>query len=332
MRILINTYTLKLYQLFQYVDRSGKQDLLKYSRNEYLEHIAALRGVYRLPAQAAVTLLRFTLSTPLEYAAVIPAGTTVTGGDNVFFAVTEPGEIPIGQTEITLPAVCEQTGAIGNNYPAGRLNVINRPLPFTPQVTNITPASGGVDIESDQSLAERTFLAPSGYSVAGPDDAYKFWVRSYSQAVTDVEVFTPEPGVVDIRVLLYNGELPGAEFIGGLYQYLKNEKVRPFTDNVQIAAPDLADYDIDLVYYISAKDRNITTSIQSRVEQALRYYIAWQGQKIGRDINPDVIRQLFREAGAKRVPITAPEFTKLTSVQLAKLGTVNAIYGGLEDD
>ena len=332
MRILINTYTLKLYQLFQYVDRCGKQDLLKYSKGEFLKNIAALRSVYQLPSKAAHTTLLFTLSAQLDYIADIPQGTLVTGGDGVFFKVAENGQIPVGKLEVFLPAVCTLEGIIGNNYPVGRLNTIVQPLPFTPIVKNITPTEGGVDSESDQSLAERTFLAPSGYSVAGPDDAYKFWVRSYSQAVTDVEVHTPTPGVVDIRVLLNDGELPGTEFINGLHEYLKEQKVRPFTDNVLIAPPNLINYDINLVYYISTRDRNISAAIKQRIESSVEYYCSWQCRKIGRDINPDVLVQLFREAGAKRLSVTTPIFTPLTPSQLAYADTVNVIFGGLEDD
>ena len=332
MRILINTYTLKLYQLYQHIDRCGKQDLLKYSKGEFLQNIAALRSVCQLPSKAAYTTLLFTLSTPLEYNAVIPQGTTVTGGDGVFFEVRGYGQIPAGELEVFLPAICTSVGTIGNNYPVGRLKTIVQPLPFTPRVANITPTEGGMDAESDQSLAERTFLAPSGYSVAGPDDAYKFWVRSYSQAVTDVEVHTPEPGTVDIRVLLNDSELPGTEFIAGLSEFLKEHKVRPFTDNVIIAAPNLVPFDINLVYYISTRDRNIAAIIMRRIEISYKHYLSWQTQKIGRDINPDVIRQLFREAGAKRLEITTPIFTMLTKTQLAHAGTINVIFGGLEDD
>jgi phage-related baseplate assembly protein len=331
-RILLYTYTLKLYQLYQYVDRSGKQDLLKYSRGGFLDNIAALRSVARLPIQAAQTLLTFTLSAPLEYAALIPMGKEVTGGDNVFFRVTRTGEIPIGEIEVTLPAVCTQSGSVGNQYPIGILNTIVQPLPFTPSVRNISPASGGVDEESDQSLAERTFLAPSGFSVAGPDEAYIFWVKTYSQAITDVNVFMPEPGTVDIRILLNDGELPGQGFIEGLFAFLKENKVRPLTDKVLIAPPDLVDYSIELIYYISTKDRNTAGTIQERVSLALKYYSAWQNQKIGRDINPDTLRQLFREAGAKRLDLRSPDFTLLTGVQLARLVNTHVVYGGLEDD
>ena len=34
----------QLYQAMQYIDRAGKQNLLKYSYGEFLDHLAALRA------------------------------------------------------------------------------------------------------------------------------------------------------------------------------------------------------------------------------------------------------------------------------------------------
>jgi phage-related baseplate assembly protein len=332
MRVLIHTYVLKLYQLYQYVDRAGKQDLLKYSAGAFLDHIAALRGVTRLPAASAVTTLRFTLSAPLAYTAAIQAGTLATAGDNVFFATTAYGEIPPGGLTADLPAQCVTPGAAGNIYAAGRVKVIVQPFPYAASVANITDAAGGAEAESDVSLAERTFLAPSGYSVAGPDDAYVFWTKTYSQAISDVNMYSPDPGVVDIRVLLEGGQRPGAAFLEGLWEYLANNRVRPLTDTVLVKAPDPLEYDIDCVYYIRSVDRNNAAAIQQRLDAALDGYLAWQDRKIGRDVNPSMLSRMLMSAGIKRVEITAPVFTVAHQTQLATLRGSTVQYGGLEDD
>ena len=62
MRIALYAAALELYQIEMFVDRAGKQDLLKYSYGEFLDNLAAGRGVTRQPAAAATTTLRFTLS------------------------------------------------------------------------------------------------------------------------------------------------------------------------------------------------------------------------------------------------------------------------------
>ena len=65
----------QLYQAMQYIDRAGKQNLLKYSYGEFLDHLAAFKGLTRRPAASAVTTLRFTASAVRDTAIGIPSGT-----------------------------------------------------------------------------------------------------------------------------------------------------------------------------------------------------------------------------------------------------------------
>ena len=71
---------------------------------------------------------------------------------------------------------------------------------------NITRTAGGADKESDQSYYERLRESMESFSTAGPEGGYSYHVKSVSAAITDVSATTPEPGVVDIRVLLNGGE------------------------------------------------------------------------------------------------------------------------------
>ena len=49
-------------------------------------------------------------------------------------------------------------------------------------------------MESNDDLRRRVTLAPSGYSVAGPDDAYIFLALSASGLVLDAKPTSPSPG------------------------------------------------------------------------------------------------------------------------------------------
>jgi len=262
----------------------------------------------------------------------IPMGTLVTAGDNIFFGTIAYAEIPAGELTVTVDAACTTPGVIGNSYTAGKLNAIVRPLPFMPTVINITDAEGGADTESDNAFAERIYLAPSGYSVAGPDAAYIFWVKSYSALIQDVKVPSPSPGVVDVRVLLTNGEIPDKGFLDGLLSYLRNSNVIPLTDNVVANPPDIIPYDLDVTYFISTANQNNAITIQNAVNLAFQSYIRWQRSSIGRDINPDALINLFIQAGAKRAQIRSPVFTVINDTSVANENLVNLIYGGLEDD
>ena len=61
-RIMLYAIALELYQDEQYIDRAGKQDLIKYSYGEFLDNLGAGRGVTRKQPAPAETTLSFTLS------------------------------------------------------------------------------------------------------------------------------------------------------------------------------------------------------------------------------------------------------------------------------
>ena len=68
MRIALYAVALDLYQTEQYVDRAGKQDLLKYSYGEFLDNLAGNRGVTRNQPAAARTTIRFRKPKPMRSA------------------------------------------------------------------------------------------------------------------------------------------------------------------------------------------------------------------------------------------------------------------------
>lgn len=331
-RIQLYAVALDLFQIEQYVDRAGKQDLLKYSYGGFLDNLAAGRGVTRQPATAAKTTLRFTLSAIKTYASAIPEGTRVTNGDGVYFRTTEYGEVPAGAEYADVEAECVAPGVGGNNFLPGQVNILVDPLPYVEKVENNTTTEGGTDLEDDTSLAERTFLAPSGYSTAGPQDAYTYWTKTYNTDIGSVRPVTPEPGRVTVYILMQDGSLPGDEVINGLALFLDNREVRPMTDVVSVSSPEVKSFDLKLTYYIARSNQASAAAIQKQVDAAIADFITWQTTEIGRDINQSELIRRVREAGAKRVDLEAPDFEKVGDTQVAQLGTKEVIYGGLEDD
>ncbi len=333
MRLIAYADCLLLYQVIQYADRAGKLSLLKYSYGDYLENIGALKGIERLQGASAVTKLRFTLSMRRNNVVVIPAGTRVTAGDGTYFETSDSLEISAGSLYGEVHASCRVMGEKGNGYRPGELKVLVDPVPYVAKVENLTVTEGGADLETDENLAERIFLAPSSWSTAGPDDAYKYWVKTFDAAITDVRVESETPGIVEIYFILQDGALPDEAMLEGVADYLREEGVRPLTDQVIVRAPEAQRYEISLDYYINASDRARAASIQENVRDAVREYIEWQKQKIGRDINPDQLRKLVISAGAKRVSVGQPDFQRVASSGIAQLsGDADVRYGGVEDD
>lgn len=313
------------------IDYSAKQNLLAYATGEYLDHIGILVGARRLPAAAAKTTERFTLSSIRSKPVTIPLGTRVTAGDGIFFSTLQEAIIPAGQSYVDAQMECTEAGAKGNNYSLGDLNTLVDPIPYVAAVSNITVPEGGADLEDDESFRERIQQAPESFSTAGPTGAYEYWAKTASVLIQDVSVSSPSPGVVDIRVLLENGEIPGQEILDAVYAICNDEKIRPLTDYVQVQAPEVVNYDLDVTYYIGKENASIAASLREKIEAAIMDYRIWQRTVLGRDINPSELIYQAIKAGAKRVVVPTPTYQLLEPYQVAKEQTVTVTYGGLED-
>lgn len=324
---------LQIYQAFQYIDRAGKQSLLKYSYSDFLDNLGLLKGVTRSPATAAVTTLRFTVSAVRQVATAIPKGTRVSTGGSVYFATDEYAEIPAGGSTVDVPATCTDAGTEGNELAAGDLTIMVDPLPYVASVVNTTATEGGTDVESDDDLAERIYLAPGAYSTAGPEDGYLFHAKQFNPSIGDVVATSNQAaGTVDIVFIMSDGKTPGAEMINGLKEYLNGKTRRPMTDLVNVSAPAEVTYTVDLTYYINRSDSARAVAIQEAVQTAVADYLTWQ-RTIGRDINPSKLVALVMAAGAKRVTVTAPTYTTVDAIKVSALsGSPTISYGGLEDD
>ena len=321
------------FQMYQILDNAAKMNLLKYSKGNFLRHLGAFKKTFIQEPKPAVVTARFTLSEIRKDVIYIPQGTRITAGDGVYFATVDYAEVKAGDSFVDVDCTCETVGEVGNEYIVGQIETIVDPVPYVSGVSNITKSDGGTGEESEDSFRERIFLAPSSYSVAGPADAYEYWVKQYnSAAIEDVKIYEPTEAVVDIRILLIGGALPSKTFCSGCLEYLRENPIIPLTDNDLVAAPDVVNYNLKAVYYIARSDLNNIKVIQESIEAAKETYLNWQRTKIGRDINPDALTEFVRAAGGKRVVITSPVFTPIPETSIAIEKSVEFVYGGIEDD
>lgn len=310
----------------------GKQNLLKYAVGGNLDNIAALTETERLPASAAMTTIKITLSEARDNEVIVPQGTRVSTADGIYFALSEAVIIPARNTAATGAAVCTETGDIGNGYLPGEINQIVDPVAYVAAMTNTTQSEGGSDEEDDESLRERAHEAPEQFSVAGPEGAYQYHAKSINSAITDVAVTSPSPGIVNVYPLLDGGEIPGEELLQEVEERLSDKTIRPLTDNVEVKAPEEVSYNIAGTYYIDSNDMNQATDIQARVTEAVNEYVLWQKSKLGRDINPSKLISMVMAAGVKRVDVTSPIFTRLENTQVAVADEINVTMAGAEEE
>lgn len=331
MSLILYALSIQVYQALLYVDKTGKQDLLKYSYGVYLDNLAAMKGIAREQAKPSRAMIRFTLSGIRPSTVEIPEGTRVTNGE-VYFQTESHAEIPSGESSVDVAAECMTSGVVGNNLEVGEINILVDPVPYVAKVANTEPTTGGADIEDDDTLKDRIYIAPSKYSVAGPEESYRYWVKTYNSNISDVLIYSDDPVDVVIEFIMNDGELPSESMLLGVQKFLSDEQIRPLTDRVTVKAPETVEYKVNVKYFVNQSDLKKVDTIKTAVNAAVDDYIQWQRSKIGRDINPSQLIQQMVSAGAKRVEVALPVFQVIGKANVAKLSSKTVTYGGLEDD
>ena len=334
LNLLMKAFAAMEYQTMQYADAKGRMELLKTSTGDALDALAALVGINRKEPTRATAEVRFTVSEAQSGVVAIPAGTRVKTEDGKYFNTLQYAEIGAGETYADVVVQAEEAGAGSSGLLAGSIKILVDPIPYIASVSNTTASTGGLDTEDDDSLTRRIYLSPSVYSCAGPRDAYEFYAREWRGDVADVRTDSPQPDKVNIYFVIQDDDglrLPNSTELEGMEAYMSAETMRPLCDQVKCLAPEEVEYSISLTYWIGASDQKSVSEIQNRITAAVADFQTWQ-RKLGRDINPTELIARLREAGAKRVKLTAPEDETVEKTELPKCTGATVTYGGLEDD
>ncbi len=329
-RIELYTLALMLFQERKLIEYKQKQNLLEYAEGDMLDGLAKWFHLDRLPAQKARTTIRIVLATTLSGAEIIPKGTRFSAGNDLFFETIEQTVIPAGTQTVDVAAEAMTAGEEANGLLPEQIHILVDPLPYVASINNTEKTQGGAGVEADAHFRERIYLFWTGYSVAGPDAAYIYHVKNYNQAISDVVPASTTPGEVDIFLILEDGELPEKGFLQGVEDYL--EAYRPMTDYVTVSAPNTVNYDLDVTYYLSQEQLQNAESIKKAVQEAAETFIYDLKTKIGRNIDPDDLIALCKKAGANRLEVRGPVYTKINKNSVAKLNQKTITFGGVEDD
>ncbi|MBR4153359.1 MAG: baseplate J/gp47 family protein [Selenomonadaceae bacterium] len=330
--LLLKSLLSIIVQQRELINISAKRNLLQYADGEYLNKLGELVGVTRLPATAAQVSVEITLSAARNQATLIKSGTRISADENIFFAIDDNVIFNAGETTKTATATCLTIGEAGNGFAAGEICRIVDVQPFLLSIVNVDESNGGSDEEDDESLRERIREAPESFSNAGSEGAYIFHAKSVSPLISDVAVHSPEPGKVDVYILMNGGELPSEEMLAKVKDHLSDKTIRPLTDLVTVKAPVIEEYDINIQYWVSRDDVIYVEEICARAEQAVDDYINWQSEKLGRDISKAKLIQFVMNAGVKRVNVISPGFTATDKFTVAKIGKKTVRFEGIESE
>jgi phage-related baseplate assembly protein len=306
-RLFLMTVIYQLIVQRSIIDTTGKQNLIKYSREKNLENIGARWGPTRgkrLQAKKSSTILRFEVATTLAIDVIIAYNTIAQTNSGVRFATTKEGVIRAGELFIELPAECEIAGSIGNGFVAGQISdLVTSTGSFVVSVANIITSSGGYDTEDDDRYRARIWMAPESFSVAGPYGAYEYWAASANADIVDVCVYSHSviAGQVWIYPLMAGGRLPTQIEKDQVYAICNDDYIRPLTDWVHVKDLVIVPYHIDCTYWIVDTKAIFAAEIRAGIEKAFEDYKIWQRSTVGLDINPNELTRALINAGAKRV-------------------------------
>lgn len=328
-RIFLQGFAYVLADQLNHINETGRSNLLRYAIGGELD---ALGETFfknpRLKAESAKVTLRFTLSQAQSQNVVVPKGARVTPDGELFFATDEAITFPANTTELSqdVSATATSAGSNHNDCSIGSINILVDTNSYISKVENITASNGGTDEETDEEYRERLRESPFAFSVAGPANAYRALAMSVSGDIADVAVYSPSAGVVEIAVVLDDGEIPSESdsVLNKILETCSAKDNRPLTDNVRVVPATAVETNINVTYYIANKE----TAKKAAIEASVTDYQSWQYEKIGRAISPDKLRSLMYGAGAARVEITEPTYQALAENEIAQFGTVTITYGG----
>lgn len=319
---------------------AANQNIPSRAEGETLDALGELfLAVSRPEAKAATCTMRFAISEAQATAILIPSGSRVTDASGALtWQTVQDVYIPIGSTTVDTQAQCQTAGAIGNGYALGQLNTLVDIYDYYSGCQNITVSDGGADQATDDEYYQLMRDSMDRLGSAGARGGYLYYAKQVSTEIADVAVNSPTPGVVKLYVLMQNGALAGEEMKNKVLAACNEDKTRPLTDLVLVEDAETVSYDIQLTYYLYSNSPKSAAEIADGVNQAVQRYQQWQCAKLGRDINPDELREYLYHTGIKRVDLVSPVFTSLrdgsnkTVPQVAAVGQVTIVNGGYESE
>ncbi|NFE73383.1 hypothetical protein FDC27_05140 [Clostridium botulinum] len=330
------------------INDTGNQNFLENARDEKEDAIAeSYFNTKRLQPKKASCKGRAVLSDVQKDDITIPKGTKITSDGIRYFELKNDYIVKAGEKEVDVKLISTSTGAKFNGIEVGKINHIVEPISYVSEIYNTDISKEGADLEDNKSYRERARLEMESKSCAGPEGAYEYYAYSADNSITAVKITSPTPGTVKILVVVDNGEIPSQDVLDKVYEECSPRDRRPLTDKVETGTPEVVKYDIELTYYLDSNFPTYEGKWRKAIEGenldyedgAIRTFINWQQEDIGRSINVEELKyQILNSStyeadnrtlsGVRKLLITAPGYDDITETQIAKVKNITVKYGG----
>ena len=336
--IFIKAMTAWATQFAVKLNEKFNQRFAQYAKGEILDAHGVNEDCERLKSEYATATQRFNIAMALTFNVIVPKGTRVTGDNEKYFETTEAGVITTGSTYVDVGIKATAGGSAYNGFTAGQINRLVDQVNYISSTANITATTGGDDGEpypysekhpegddgtGDEHYYERIKTAKSSKSTAGAESTYEYYAKSADASITDVTVVSPSAGNIQLVVTGEDGAVPTQAVLGKVLAICSSKTVRPLGDNVTAIGVQQVPYDIELTYYTTNDEESAAVAEVEGTGGAIERYNEWQSEINGRAINPDrlraeILKSDTKDVGADYVEITKPEYTVLTTTQIAK--------------
>ena len=301
--------------LHGYLDYISKQILPDTAEAEELTRHGTIWVGERIAATAAKGSAVFTGTDSV----VIPAGTAMQRSDGETFTTDADGTIASGTVTIALTA--DVAGVSGNSAASSKLQMISAIAGADGEATiDASGLTGGVDIESDDSLRARVLARIQNPPHGGADFDYVTWAKEVA-GVTRAWVYAQELGIgtVTVRFMMdvaYADGIPLAADVTTVQNYI--DTVRPVTADVTVVAPVAT----ALNFTITGLSPS-TVAVQTAIQDELKDLLQREAVPGGTILISHIREAISIAAGEVDHVLTSPvaDVTH-TSGQIATFGTV----------
>lgn len=330
-RLLINAWAYREALVRSGVNEAAKMNLVAFAIGVILDYLGQLVGVTRLPQNRALTTLGFELVNG-HGAVTIPQGLRVSSTDGkAVFRVIDATPVGLGTDFINVTCECESAGMVGNNYAPATVTTILDPQAYLVAASNVDITAGGSDVETDEQMRVRIYLAPSSFGTAGSEDAYKYWAFTANQSIIDVEVENGGPGIVNVYPLIgVSGGTP-QPILDQVDAVLSPKNRRPLNDQVDVISPADVTYSIDL--NITLFDTAEPSVALQNITDAVTAYSKARRNKLGLDavidqikgvaVIPNVVYSCGTTLPAADIIVTKAQYADCLSININIIAVVN---------
>ncbi|MCM1388092.1 MAG: baseplate J/gp47 family protein [Bacillus sp. (in: Bacteria)] len=216
--------------VYNQVNNACRQKMLQFASGEVLDALGERYDCHRIAPVSAKTTLRFSVKSPIAGNIMIEEGTRATPDYEIYFKTTEAAVLQAGMLYVDVSAESVGTGENYNDYRPGTINQLVDLIPYIDFVENIDATHGGDNGEpypdvdggvGDEHYRERIYIAPTALSVAGPQDAYEYHVKSADSRIVDVAVLS-DIQRIHCKLPVYDGKA----FLGGSGYDIKTLQVK----------------------------------------------------------------------------------------------------------